>query len=199
MKQIIIVLIMVTGLAFCIEDVYKRHANGSPKVVKVYHTTYGKLNLVKEKGYYSDGSQKYLKTYSKGNLQNHHEWGIDGKRVNKNKKSAEEAVSKAVEDIVESAIEARDDAGAESKERKKDSSYSWHYDQKQEVIDECKALVPEALGRSKASDFCRCYIGEIAGKMKYKDFRFAMDHPKLSEKDELTFMNAYEECMHLAE
>ena len=72
MKKII--LISLFGLMFSVEQVTDNYYNGMPKVIKAYNTNYGKLNLIKETGYYYDGSQKYQKTYYKGELQSFYEW-----------------------------------------------------------------------------------------------------------------------------
>ena len=82
MKSKFILLIPVISICISLEHIVETYSNGMPKVVKTYNG-YGKLQLNKEIGYYSDGGQKYQKTYYKGELQSFYEWDPDGNKVRK--------------------------------------------------------------------------------------------------------------------
>mgnify|MGYP001473712239 CR=1 FL=1 len=82
MKNIfLIIMIVISGLALSLEYISEVHENGMPKVVKVYSSNYGKLNLSKETGYYFNGSQKYQKTYYKGEIKSFYRWDENGNKI----------------------------------------------------------------------------------------------------------------------
>ena len=68
-----IFLIPIISICISLEHIAETYNNGMPKVVKTYNG-YGKLQLTKEMGYYSDGTQKYQKTYYNGKVQNTQNW-----------------------------------------------------------------------------------------------------------------------------
>ena len=61
MKKIIILLIVIS-FTIAVEHVVQTYENGMPQVIKVYNSYGNKLSLIKETGYYSDGSKQYAKT-----------------------------------------------------------------------------------------------------------------------------------------
>ena len=81
MRNIFLTMVIIAGLAISLEYVSEVHENGMPKVVKAFSSTYGKMNLNKETGYYSDGSQKYQKTYYKGQIKSFYRWDESGNKI----------------------------------------------------------------------------------------------------------------------
>lgn len=80
----------------CVEYVSETHSNGMPKIIKTYNG-YGKLELNKVVGYYSDGAKKYEKTYYNGKVKNIVRWNRDGKRVSSVKDWSNHERSQALE------------------------------------------------------------------------------------------------------
>ena len=74
-----ILLILISSLSFCLEEITDHHSNGIPKTVKSY-SSYGKLELVKEMGYYSNGIKQYEKNYAAGELKNTEWWDENGEK-----------------------------------------------------------------------------------------------------------------------
>ena len=85
MRRIAIFLIIFISISICIDHISEVHSNGMPKVIKTYNG-YGKLELNKEAGYYSEGTQKYQKTYYNGEVKNIQRWDKSGKRIIENNK-----------------------------------------------------------------------------------------------------------------
>jgi|TARA_B100002052_G_C15880119_1_gene598822 hypothetical protein len=81
MKKAVYIFLILFGSLFSIEYVSDIHPNGMPKVIKEYSTSYSKLYLAKEIGYYADGSMKYLKTYYQGELKRWDRWDTDGNKI----------------------------------------------------------------------------------------------------------------------
>ena len=79
MKKIIGLLIIIT-FTVAVEHVVQTYGNGMPKVIKVYNSYGSKLSLVKETGYYFDGSRQYEMKYNKGKVISNNRWTIEGKR-----------------------------------------------------------------------------------------------------------------------
>ena len=86
MKSKLILLIPIISICISLEHIVETYSNGMPKVVKTYNG-YGKLQLNKEMGYYSDGTQKYQKTYYNGKIQNTQSWDREGKKISKHYKN----------------------------------------------------------------------------------------------------------------
>ena len=72
--------IACSAFLMCVEYVSEIHSNGMPKVIKTYNG-YGKLELTKESGYYSDGVKQYEKSYYNGQAKNTIRWDRNGKRL----------------------------------------------------------------------------------------------------------------------
>ena len=68
------------GVIFSADQVVENHKNGLPKVIRTF-SEYGKLQLIKESGYYVDGSQKYKKTYKDGEVKNIQRWDQNGNKI----------------------------------------------------------------------------------------------------------------------
>ena len=81
MKKITYFLVFV-GVLFSVEQVVENYSNGTPEIIKTYSSGYGKLDLSKEIGYYSDGSKKYQKTYYNGKVKTEQRWDKDGNKIN---------------------------------------------------------------------------------------------------------------------
>jgi len=79
MKKIIGLLI-ITTFAVAVEHVVQTYDNGMPKVIKVYNSYGSKLSLIKETGYYFDGSRQYEMKYNKGKIISNNRWTIEGKK-----------------------------------------------------------------------------------------------------------------------
>ena len=79
-------LIACSAFLMCVEYVSETHSNGMPKVIKTYNG-YGKLELTKESGYYSDGTKQYEKSYYNGQAKNTITWDRNGKRLTASKNS----------------------------------------------------------------------------------------------------------------
>ena len=80
MKKALVYLIICSTFLICVEYVSETHSNGMPKVIKTYNG-YGKLELAKESGYYSDGTKRYEKSYYNGEVKNITRWDKNGKRL----------------------------------------------------------------------------------------------------------------------
>ena len=79
MKKIIILLIVIS-FTIAVEHVVQTYENGMPQVIKVYNSYGNKLSLIKETGYYSDGSKQYEMKYNNGKIIFNNRWSIDGKK-----------------------------------------------------------------------------------------------------------------------
>jgi hypothetical protein len=104
MKNIFLTMVVVMGLTLSLEYVSEVHENGLPKVVKVFSSSYGKINLNKETGYYSDGSQEYQKTYYKGQIKSFHQWDEYGNKIKAEAGWTEERERKFVRELCRSEL-----------------------------------------------------------------------------------------------
>ena len=77
MTNLLLILFFFGSFAFSIEAITEYHPNDMPKIIKTY-SNYGKLELIKEISYYSNGIKESEMTYSKGKIKNILIWNIDG-------------------------------------------------------------------------------------------------------------------------
>ncbi|MAS81745.1 MAG: hypothetical protein CMF45_03565 [Legionellales bacterium] len=83
MKKILLISLLALlcfNLMLSVEQVTENYSNGMPKVIKTYGN-YGKLELIKEIGYYSNGLKSYQTTFYKGKVKDTKRWSIDGVEV----------------------------------------------------------------------------------------------------------------------
>ena len=80
-KLILIFVVSCFNFLLPFQQVTENYSNGMPKVVKTY-SNYGKLELIKETGYYSNGLKSYQKTFYKGKIKDTKRWDTSGLKVN---------------------------------------------------------------------------------------------------------------------
>ena len=79
-KLFLILALLCLNLMLSIEQVIENYSNGMPKVIKTY-SNYGKLELIKETGYYSNGLKSYQTTFYNGKVKDTKRWNSDGVKV----------------------------------------------------------------------------------------------------------------------
>ncbi len=80
-KLIFILVVLCFNLMLSIQQVTENYSSGMPKVIKTY-SNYGKLELIKETGYYSNGLKSYQKTFYNGKVKDAKRWDVSGRKVN---------------------------------------------------------------------------------------------------------------------